>query len=883
MRFLAVCAAGCALAGSAFATETQLEFFEKRVRPILANRCYECHGPTKQRSSLRWDHISFIQKGAETGPVIVPGDVEASRMIHAVRYDDVDLQMPPKGRLPKAEIQTLERWVAMGAPWPDEPAPKHDEVKGFDLEARKSEHWSWSPIRVTEPPAVKDTSWPTSPIDRYILAKLEETGLSPTGAANKRTLIRRAYFDVIGLPPAPEEVESFVSDRSPDAFEKVVDRLLAHPGFGERWGRHWLDLMRYAESRGHEGDDDAPNAYQYRDYVIRALNADVPFDQFITEHLAGDLMPEPRLHPTEGFNESILGTGFWFLGEWVHSPVDIRLDELDRYDNMIDVASKTFLGLTVACARCHEHKFDAITTEDYYAMAGYLQSTNYRQVRFDTIEHNKTVARALLAQRAAAKPRLSELVSKVAGPVAERLDDYLLVAQRVVRTAPHPLREKPSAVTVQADSLDVLDATAGPGRAAPSRVKAKTFAEDRYLHWQGDAAGDELTLGLPVEYAGRYRVVIDFARAQSHGDVRVSLNGQPIGGRVSLYEAKANRKLPTGPIDLGAVDLAPGAHRLTIRLVGKANPASGGYGVGVDTIRLEPVEGDPNTAPYGVPRFLVDNDNLVQLLALENDLSHSVLVGWIKHLIAIQADPTDPLHAFTLESFREDQAWDHHIRELVTGWQKQDATASTALNGVRVIEDFTGEFDKPFLTDGFAFGDGPVQPGDIRIGADPGSPIARVVHTPGVHRDPDWKGLKYAEGRQTGTSSLDKFIRSGQTFRTDTFVVESENLWYLVRGAGYAYLNVDSHHMIRGPLHAKLVTSWNDDMPGQLRWVRHGNMKDYLGHNAHVEFSPRGDEEMAVLMVVESDKQPALPIGPNRLLAGILSEPAPLSMTKLAE
>ena len=215
-------------------------------------------------------------------------------------------------------------------------------------------------------------------------------------------------FDLIGLPPTPDEIDAFLRDDSPDAFDKVVDRLLASPQFGERWARHWLDLVRYAETRGHEFDYVIPNAYQYRDYVIRAFNADVPYDQFVTEHVAGDLLDQPRLHPTEGFNESILGTGFWFLGEEVHSPVDIRQDEADRFDNRIDVLTKTFLGLTVSCARCHDHKFDAISTKDYYSLFGFLESSSYRLVRFEALEQNRRVARANLATataraRAAAK------------------------------------------------------------------------------------------------------------------------------------------------------------------------------------------------------------------------------------------------------------------------------------------------------------------------------------------------------------------------------------------------------------------------------------------------------------------------------------------------
>ena len=204
--------------------------------------------------------------------------------------------------------------------------------------------------------------------------------------------MRRLYFDLIGLPPSGEELAAALADESPQAVEHLVDRLLASPHFGERWGRHWLDLVRYCESRGHEYDFTIPNAWQYRDYVIRAINADVPYDRFVTEHLAGDLVSPPRLHPSEGFNESILGTGFWLFDEAVHSPVDIRQDECDRIDNRIDVMAKTFLGLTVACARCHDHKFDAISQRDYYALAGFAVSGSYRQVRFETLERERQIA-----------------------------------------------------------------------------------------------------------------------------------------------------------------------------------------------------------------------------------------------------------------------------------------------------------------------------------------------------------------------------------------------------------------------------------------------------------------------------------------------------------
>lgn len=387
---------GSVIAEDSRPTELQLEFFEKQVRPLLVEHCYQCHSVNAKRleAGLLLDSRKGHLTGGDSGPALVPGKPEDSLLIEAVRYESYE--MPPKGKLPARDIQTLVRWVEMGAPWPDEPAPVADaDRKEFDLEQRRSEFWVWQPVADEGTPEVADTTWPHSAIDHFILARLEQSGLKPAGDADRTALLRRIYFDLIGLPPAPDEAEAFLEDQSEGALERVVDRLLESPHFGERWARHWLDLVRYAESRGHEFDNDTPNAFQYRDYLIRAFNADVPYDQFVREHIAGDLLPEPRLHPTEKFNESVLGTGFWFLGEWVHSPVDIRKDEADRFDNMIDVMSKTFLGVTVACARCHDHKFDAISTADYYSLSGFLQSSDYRQVRFESMEQNRRVAEQL--------------------------------------------------------------------------------------------------------------------------------------------------------------------------------------------------------------------------------------------------------------------------------------------------------------------------------------------------------------------------------------------------------------------------------------------------------------------------------------------------------
>jgi len=406
--------------------EQPLEFFEKKVRPLLATHCHECHSVKSKslKAGLRVDSRNALLKGGDSGAAISLQQPEKSLLLEAVRYETYE--MPPKGKLPPADIAVFEQWVRMGAPWPQEPEPVADGAPPpFDLEARKASHWCWQPIRSPELPAVKDAVWVRDDMDRFILAKLEERGFQPAPTVDRRTLIRRLSFDLIGLPPTPDEVDAFVSDSGPNAVEKVVDRLLESPHFGERWGRHWLDLVRYAESRGHEFDNDAPNTWQYRDYVIRALNADVPYDQFVKEHIAGDVLDPPRLHPKKKFNESILGTGFWHLGEWVHSPVDIRKDETDRFDNMLDVMSKAFLGVTVACARCHDHKFDAISQKDYSALSGFLQGSDYRQAAFEALEHNKWLAGEVAKIDDEANRRLREIVVREAGRKTGAISRYL--------------------------------------------------------------------------------------------------------------------------------------------------------------------------------------------------------------------------------------------------------------------------------------------------------------------------------------------------------------------------------------------------------------------------------------------------------------------------
>ncbi len=431
------------------------EFFEERVRPVLEAHCVSCHGPEKAKVGLRLDSPDGVRKGSSGGPVVVPGEPESSLLIEAIRYTDEDLAMPPKGRLDAAIIADLERWVEQGAVMPEGAASKESEL---DLMERRS-HWSFQALRATPAPPVEDRSWALDPLDDYILSSLEQAGLRPAAEAQRAAWLRRVSYDLIGLPPTLEELSTFLEDHTPEAYARAADRLLASPHFGERWARHWLDLVRYAETRGHEFDYVIPNAWQYRDWVVRAFNAGVPFDQFAREHIAGDLLEPPRRHPELGFNESVLGTGFWFLGDGCHSPVDIRADEADRVANQVDVFSRAFLGLTVACARCHDHKFDPISAEDYYALSGFALSASYRQVRFENESAERAAAERLVALDEETRGALEPHLRGFLGAQAQTVTRYLSAATALARGADESSFAQLDAERLAAWSAQLSEAT----------------------------------------------------------------------------------------------------------------------------------------------------------------------------------------------------------------------------------------------------------------------------------------------------------------------------------------------------------------------------------------------------------------------------------------
>ena len=360
-------------------TAAQLEHFEKQIRPILVEHCYSCHQGEKFKGGLLLHSRAAILKGGDSGPAAISGNAAESELIKAVNYEPDGYQMPPKGKLSPEQIKLLTAWVQEGLPWPVETKANTGGVDPEVAWKKRQEHWSLQPLLdPAKNPVPKNDglhkNWATQPFDQFILDKLLAKQLTPAMPVNRNVLIRRLKYDLLGLPPTPEEINQFCQDTSSDAYEKLVDRYLASPHYGERYGRHWLDLMRYAESLGHEFDFNIDEVWRYRDYVIKAFNEDVPYNQFVTEHLAGDLLINPRTDPVTKMNESVLGTGFLWMSQGKHSPVDIKAEECDLIDNQIDVLTKSFLATSVACARCHDHKFDAITASDYYALSGYLKS-----------------------------------------------------------------------------------------------------------------------------------------------------------------------------------------------------------------------------------------------------------------------------------------------------------------------------------------------------------------------------------------------------------------------------------------------------------------------------------------------------------------------------
>jgi cytochrome c553 len=361
------------------ATAEQTLFFENKVRPLLAESCFSCHGgdPKKEaKAGLDMTSLEGMLLGGDSGPSLVPGNLDKSLIIEAVRYRNDDMAMPPKKPLPPEKVKILEEWVSSGAPWPgfegELAVGKEGSEEPYDWDKFRRQHWSFKPVvKAIVPPAPKD-GWAKNDLDRFVLAKLKSEGLDPNPQATKRILLRRAYLDLLGLVPKPEEVQEFMEDDSPDAFPKLVDRLLDSEHYGERWARHWLDVARYSDGLGGFGDgQDLPGAWRYRDWVVKALNEDMPYDEFARRQIAGDCLEEESKDP--------IATGFFAVGPTYKGDGGdaeaTNAAKAETLSDRVDTFSRAFLGLTAACARCHDHKFDPISIKDYYSIAGIFNNS----------------------------------------------------------------------------------------------------------------------------------------------------------------------------------------------------------------------------------------------------------------------------------------------------------------------------------------------------------------------------------------------------------------------------------------------------------------------------------------------------------------------------
>jgi hypothetical protein len=362
--------------GASAVTVEKAEFFEKRIRPILANECAECHGEKKQKGGLRVDSREALRRGGDTGPAVIPGDPVKSLLLSSIKHLDPDLQMPEKKpKLDPAIIADFEKWITEGAEDPRDGTQTQDEDSAAVL-ARAKKLWAFQPVHPHDPPAVADSKWSNHPVDRFLLNSMEAKGIKPSLDADVYTLIRRLSYVLTGLPPSPDEVKAFVESAAVDrhaAVTAAIDRLIASPRFGEHFARQWMDVVRYAETHGAENDDILPEAWHFRDYLIRAFNADVPFNQLVREHVAGDQLESPR--QIDGRNESVIGTAFLRFVEFNHAAVDVKREEASIVENQLDALGKAFQGLTISCARCHDHKFDPVLQRDYYALFGIMTSS----------------------------------------------------------------------------------------------------------------------------------------------------------------------------------------------------------------------------------------------------------------------------------------------------------------------------------------------------------------------------------------------------------------------------------------------------------------------------------------------------------------------------
>ncbi len=495
-------------------------FFESRIRPMLVKHCYECHstGSKEVKGSLVVDTAAGLLKGGDSGPSIVIGKPDESPLIEALRYDG--LEMPPAGKLPEQVLKDFEHWVKIGAPDPRAGEVVTADVRTIDIEQGRK-FWAFQPVADPAIPDTLDTTWPRSSLDAFTLSRLEQAGLKPADDADRAVLVRRLYFDLTGLPPTPEQLAAAVADTAPDAIAQLVDRLLESPQYGEHWARHWLDVARYADSNGSDFNATFHNAWRYRNYVIRAMNEDKPYNQFVREQIAGDLLPyESDAQRTE----QVVATGFLMLGTKMLSERDKLKLQMDVVDEQINTVGSAFMGLTLGCARCHDHKFDPIPTRDYYALAGIFRST--RTLQGESQQYVSTWKKVPL-------PAPAEQVAVVEQyeQQTKELKAQIAAAKKALDTAEARVKE----IAAGNNSLTVDDADAELAGNWKKSTYSSNFVGRGYIHDDMLDKGEKtVEFRLEIPKSANYEVRMSYNAAAGRAK-RVPVAIQHSGGEAEVF------------------------------------------------------------------------------------------------------------------------------------------------------------------------------------------------------------------------------------------------------------------------------------------------------------------------------------------------------------
>ncbi len=636
--------------------EVQSRHFERRVRPLLVERCQKCHGPQEQKGGLRLDSRAAALAGGDSGPAIVPGDPPGSLLMSAIEYGDV-VQMPPDGRLPAELVSDLRVWIAAGAPWPGSDDQDSRPRPTATVTAEDRTFWSYQPVCDPPMPRVRNAEWPRSPLDQLVLAKLEAAGLEPAPPAERRTLVRRLTFDLCGLPPTPVEVDEFLADDAPDAVDRLVDRLLASPRYGERWGRHWLDVARYADSNGLDENLAQAEAYRYRDWVIGAFQRDEPYDQFLRAQIAGDLLPSVNDAQRMDY---LAATGFLCLGPKMLAEDDPVKMEMDIVDEQLDTVFQAFMGVTIGCARCHDHKFDPLSAVEYYGLASIFKSTQtmdtfsvvarWHERPLVGIDQERALATRATERRllqTAFDTRQTQALEAATIEARSQVAEYLLAAQALASSR-RPLEPKMQAGAAPPD--DGLLCEAETFARGNVKIDFEVYGAGIGVVYNAGELPNLAEYDVTVARSGKYQIDLRYAAAEAR-PVRLIVDGQELSSTAArratgswtpetqCWEGAAQIALEPGPHVVRLERSGPFPHfdKLALVRVGDFSTAS-------ET--LATANSDAPTAPRELRQGYLERFTAAMAQTLETP--RGPLAAWANLPGLLSADRADPVTTFVL-------------------------------------------------------------------------------------------------------------------------------------------------------------------------------------------------------------------------------------------